>query len=207
MRRWFFLNLMMIISVMGFTQTAMEEMINFDKKNVQGVSIITSDYDVKLTTAAMQSRLEHVSGLKGTTMKGFRYYQSQPFADFGVLNYDIYTKVTAIGKRKEQKTIVYLLVSTGNENFVTTASHPQLLESMKIFLNNFVETYLRQYDIDQKSDIQTKIITKLEKETQILTQEREKLKKQLEDREKKIIMKQDELTKAKNTLNSLKETR
>jgi hypothetical protein len=192
---------------MGFTQTAMDEMINFDKRSVQGVSIILSDYDVKLTTAAMQSRLEHVSGLKGTTMKGFRYYQSQPFADFGTLNYDIYTKVTTFGKRKDQKTIVYLLVSMGNENFVTTANNPQLVEDMKSFLNNFADTYLRQYDIDQKSDAQTKIITKLEKETKTLTLERDKLKKQLEEKDKKIIMKQDELTKAKELLNSLKTTR
>jgi hypothetical protein len=196
---------MMTISVMGFTQTAMDEMINFDKKSVQGVSIITSDYDVKLTTAALQSRLEHVSGLKGTTMKGFRYYQSQPFADFGALNYDIYTKVTTVGKRKDQKTIIYLLVSTGNENFVTTASNPQLIDGMKNFLTNFATTYLHQYDTEQKTIAQTKIITKLEKETKTLTQERDKLKKQLEGKEKSILIKQDELTKAKNALNSLQQ--
>ncbi|MDR1180587.1 MAG: hypothetical protein LBL13_01215 [Bacteroidales bacterium] len=207
MRRVFFSISMMIISVIAFTQTAMDETITFDKKNVSGVSIVVSDYDVKLTSAAIQYRFEQVSGLKGATMKGFRYYQSQPFSEFGALNYDIYTRVTTIGKRKEQKTIIYLLVSTGNENFVTPASNPDIIDKVKSFLNNFLATDLRQYDIDQKSNDQQKTILKLEKETTTLTTERDKLKKQLEDKEKAIIMKQDELTKAKEALNSLKATR
>lgn len=207
MRRVFFSISMMIISVIAFTQTAMDETITFDKKNVSGVSIVVSDYDVKLTSAAIQYRFEQVSGLKGATMKGFRYYQSQPFSEFGALNYDIYTRVTTIGKRKEQKTIIYLLVSTGNENFVTPASNPDIIDKVKSFLNNFLATDLRQYDIDQKSNDQQKMILKLEKETTTLTTERDKLKKQLEDKEKAIIMKQDELTKAKEALNSLKATR
>jgi hypothetical protein len=197
---------MMAISVIAFTQTAMDETITFDKKNVPGVSIIASDYDVKLTSAAIQSRFER-AGMKGVTTKGFRYYQSQSFSDFGPLNYDIYTRITTVGKRKEQKTIIYLLVSTGNENFATPANNPEVIDKMKSFLNDFLSTYLRQYDIDQKSDNQEKVITKLEKETKTLTSERDKLKKQLEDKEKAIIMKQNELTKAKDTLNSLKATR
>jgi hypothetical protein len=207
MRRAFFFISMMIIYVMAFTQTAMDETVSFDKRNVSGVSIIVPDYYVKLTEAAIQFHLEHVSGLKGTTMKGFRYYQSQPFADFGTLNYDIYTRVSTIGKKKEQKTIIYLLVSTGNENFVTPASDPELINKMKNFLSNFASTYLRQYDIDRKSNEQEKIITKLEKETKTLTSERDKLKKQLEEKEKAIIMKQDELIRANNILNTLKTTR
>jgi hypothetical protein len=78
---------------------------------------------------------------------------------------------------------------------------------MKNFLNNFLTTDLHQYDIDQKSNNQQKIIQKLEKETETLTAERDKLKGQLEDKEKTIIMKQNELTKAKDALNSLKATR
>jgi hypothetical protein len=207
MRRVVFLTLMMIISVIVLSQTATDEMISYNKRNVSGVSIIVSEYDVKLTAEAMQFRMEQVAGLKGATMKGFRYYQSQPFSDFGNLNYDIYTKVTTTGKKKEQKTIIYLLVSTGNENFITPASDPQLTGNVKNFLNHFVTVDLRQYDIDKKSNEQDRIRIKLEKETQMLSLEIIKLKEQLETKEKIFKEKQNELIKVKNTIYTLKSVR
>ncbi len=203
---FFFISVMMIYAC-GFSQIAKEETIPFDKRSVPGVSIEVPGYDVKVTAAALQDRLERSAKLKGSSMKGFRYYQSQPFSEFGTLNYDIYTQVVTVGKKKYAKTAVYLLVSKGNENFVTPTSDPELVHRMKGFLNHFVTTHLRQYDIDQKTQEQTKMITKLEKENKTLISDRDKLKQQLDDKEKAILTKQDELTNAKNALSTLKESR
>jgi len=140
-------------------------------------------------------------------MNGFRFYQGQPFAEFGVLNYDIYTKVITTGKKKNLKTVIYLLVSKGNENFESAAKDPELAESVKIFLNNFAATYLRQFDTEQKIQNQAKLIEKLEKENKSLLKDKEKLKKQVEENEKAISTNQAELQKAKNNLNSLKQSK
>ncbi|MDR1878714.1 MAG: hypothetical protein LBQ64_04030 [Bacteroidales bacterium] len=185
-----------------FSQTAKDEMVLFDKTNVLGASI-SCDYDATLTSKALQNRFEQDMKLKGTNLKGFRYYQSQSFPEFGSLNYDIYTQVKVTGKKSEQKTVIYLLISKGNENFCTPTDDPALFEKMKTFLTNFMP-YLREYDIDKKIQDQTKRIEKLEKENNALILARDKLKKQLEDKEKAIAAKADELAKIKTSLEELK---
>jgi len=207
MKRGMFLFSAMMVAATVFSQSATEEMIKYNKTNVPGVSYATPNYDVKVTAAALKARLEKDAKLKGANMNGFRYYQAQPFAELGPLNYDIYVKVATIGKKKDLKTVIYLLVSKGNENFESSAQNPELVNNMKNFLNDFAATYLRQYDTDQKIQSQSKVIEKLEKENKSLLSNREKLKKQTEENEKAISTNQGELQKAKNALNSLKSSK
>lgn len=207
MRKVAFFILTMSVSVGVFSQSAKEETVKYNKMNVPGISYETSDYDVKTTTAALKARLEKDARLKGTNMNGFRYYPAQPFAEFGTLNYDIYTKVATTGKKKNLKTVIYLLVSKGNENFESASQDPELAANMKAFLDNFVAVYLRQFDIEQKYQNQTKLVAKLEKELKSLNSDKNKLSKQLEDKEKAIVAKQSELSKAKALLNTLNQSR
>ena len=197
----------MVMAVSVFSQSAREGTSQFNKNDVPAIIYETADYDVKTTAAALTARLEKDAKLKGTNVSGFRCYQAQPFAEFGMLNYDIYTKVITTGKKKNLKTVIYILVSKGNENFESAAKDSELAENVKAFLNNFVATYLRQFDIEQKYQNQTKIIAKLEKEQKSLVSDKNKLQKQLEDKEKAITAKQAEIAKAKALLNTLNESR
>jgi hypothetical protein len=205
MKKIALLSLVIGMSIGVYAQSARDEMIPFNKANVQGVCILT-DYDAAITTKALQIRMEQDLKLKGSNQKGFRYYPAQPFPEFGSLNYDIYTQVTTVGKKGEQKTAIYLLVCQGNENFVTIANAPELFEKMKNFLNNFMP-YLKEYDLDQKILEQTKLIEKLDKEHKSLISDRDKLKKQIEDKEKAILTKEDDLSKANTMLNDLKSSK
>jgi len=207
MKRGMFFISAMMVAVSVFSQSATETTVKYNKMDVPGVSFVTSDYDVKVTAEALKARLEKDARLKGSNANGFRFYQAQPFAELGSLNYDIYVKVATIGKKKDLKTVIYLLVSKGNENFESAAKDPELTENMKNFLNNFVATYLRQYDIEMKIQSQAKLIKKLEKENKSLLSNREKLKKQTEENEKAIAKNQNDLQKAKGELNSLKQSK
>ena len=207
MKKVAFLILTMTVSVSVFSQSAREAIVKFNKQDVPCISYETADYDAKVTTAALKNRLEKVAKLKGGNASGFRFYPSQAFVEFGTLNYDIYTKVVSMGKKKNQKTVIYLLVSKGNENFESAAKDPELAANMKAFLDNFVTTYLRQFDIELKYESQKKLIAKLEKEHKSLNSDKAKLEKQLEKTEKAITAKQDEITKAKSLLNSLDQSR
>jgi len=207
MKRIVFFISAMMITVSVFSQSATVETVQYNKMNVPCISFSTQGYNVKTTTAALKSRLEKDAKLKGTSANGFRLYQAQSFAEFGTLNYDIYTKVVTVGKKKNQKTVIYLLVSKGNENFEAAAKDPELTENVKRFLNDFVANYLRQYDISQKMQELEKTIKNLEKENKSLTSSKEKLKKQTEDNEKAIAKNQAELQKVKEALNSLKGTK
>ena len=207
MKKVVFFIMMMTMAVSVFPQSAKEGIVKFNKRDVPVIYYETSDYDVKVTTEALKNRLEKDARLKGGNASGFRLYAAQPFAEFGTSNYDIYTKVATVGKKKNQKTIIYLLVSKGNENFETAAENPELATNLKTFLDNFVATYLRQFDVEQKYQNQIKVIAKLEKEHKSLTSDKAKLQKQLEDKEKEITAKENEIAKAKALLNNLNSSR
>ena len=207
MRKVTFFIMAMAMTVSVFSQSAREGTVEFNKKNVPAICYETADYNVKTTTEALKNRFEKEAKLKGGSASGFRFYQSQPFVEFGTSNYDIYTKVTTVGKKKSLKTVIYILVSKGNENFETAAENPELAANTKTFLDNFVATYLRQFDIEQKAQNQAQIISKLEKEYKSLTSDKEKLQKQLQDKEKAITAKEEEITKAKAILNNLKSSK
>lgn len=201
----FFIAASLITSV-AIAQTAQDGIIQFDKtSSYSGVTLDVTGYDIKVTQGALQNRFETTSGLKGSNSGKFRAYLAQAFPDFGSQNYDIYTQVIETGKKKDKKTIINLLVSKGNNNFVTPASDPDIISNMKIFLNNFT-TYLKEYDTSVKAAEQQKNIAKMEKEYKSLNSDKEKLQKQMDKKNAEIQQKQEELNKAKELLNTLKPT-
>jgi len=193
----------------AYAQTAQSVNVDFNKKSVPCVSISVAGYDIKFVTEALQYRFEKVGGLKGSNLKGFRMYAAQRFAEFGSLNYDTYTLV-AKGSKKEKNLIINLLVSTGNENFVSQESDPDLTQRMKDFLNNFVP-YLKEYEKMKNISQLNATIADLEKTNKALNsdldklqKERVKLDKKIEDKNKALNKNNEELRKANAALESLK---
>ncbi len=198
----FFITASLITSV-AIAQTARDGIIQFDKDNsYPGVTIETPGYDIATVQGALQSRFETTAGLKGSNSGKFRAYLAQAFPDFGTQNYDIYTQVLETGKKKDKKLMINLLVSKGNNNFVAPASDPDIIASMKTFLNNFT-TYLVDYDTKLKASELQKNIAKMEKEYKSLNSDKEKLQKQMDKKNTDIQQKQNEINKAKELLNTL----
>jgi len=204
-----FLFILMIIGFVANAQTSQSTIIEFNKAKVSGVNIVIAGYDFEFIQTALLNRLEKVAGLKGTNSKGFRVYLAQTFPEFGTLNYDIYTRVVKPSK-KERSVTIELMVSKGNENFVTPTGEPELTQKMKDFLNAFVP-YLKEYERSKKLETLTNTISQCEKELKTLTSDRDKLKKdfiklenKLKGKENEIISKESELQNAKNELDVLK---
>jgi len=202
-----------ILIALGFTayaQTPQSISIDFNKKNVPGVSMIIADYDIKVVQNALQYRFEKVAGLKGSSFKGFRMYAAQNFPYFGRLNYDIYTIVNK-GTKKNPAVTVNLMVSKGNENFVSQQDEPEITQKMKDFLTEFATSDIKEYVKVQNIDNLNNTIKKLEKERNSLVSSKDKLKKdiaklesQLKDKEKELHIKENEIQKAKAELEGLK---
>ncbi len=199
MKKSLILILGIALSMTVMAQTAQETTVEFNKKHVQGVCVSFKDYSQDIVKGALTNRLEKDAALKGSNVKGWRAYLSQQFMELGTKNFDIYTNVMTIGKKKDQQVVVYLLVSTGNENFVTSASEKDVIDNAKNFLNNFV-AYVRTHDINVKIDNQNELIAKLKKEYESLTADKEKMQNQIKDLEKKIISKEDEISKKDNEI-------
>ena len=201
--------ILMFAGFAAYAQTAQSVSIDFNKTRVPGASIVIAGYDADFVQNALTYRLEKVAGLKGTNSKGFRMYPAQNFLDFGNKKYDIYTLVDK-GDKKNPVVTLNLMVSTGNENFVSPVDDPDLAEKMKDFLTEFND-YMKEYERVQKIDNLTNLVNKLEKERNSLVVDTDKLKKEISDRETKLRDKEKELSKteselenAKNELNSLK---
>jgi hypothetical protein len=201
--------ILMTLGFATYAQTAQSTQVEYIKTKVPGVSIAIAGYDVTFIQNALIQQLEKNAGLKGTNSKGFRVYLSQNYPDFGTLNYDIYTLVKKASK-KDSFITVYLLVSKGNDNFVSQNMDNELTEKMKEFLTNFV-SFLKDFERIQKVDQLTGNIKQLEKEQSALMKDRDKIQKELlstekkfKDKEKEVNTKAGEIQKAKAALEALK---
>lgn len=194
--------IMMACTVMA--QTAQETTVEFNKKNVQGVCITFSNFSQDVVRDALTNRMEKDGGLKGSNVKGWRAYLAQKFLELGDKNFDIYTNVVTMGKKKDIQVVVYMLVSTGNENFVTSANEREVIDNAKNFLNNFA-SYVRVHDINVKIANQNEVIAKLKKEHESLNGDKEKMQNQIKDLEKKIASKQDEISNKEKEIQKAEE--
>ena len=186
-----------------FAQSAQSVSIDYNKTRVPGVSIVIAGYSADFVQSALTYRLEKVAGLKGTNSKGFRLYQAQNFHDFGTSKYDIYTYVNS-GSKKTQAVTLNLMVSKGNENFVSPTDDPELTQKMKEFLTEF-NNYIKEYDKIQKIDKISASISKLEKTRDSQISDRDKLKKSFDTLASKLKAKEDELSKTESLLQKSKE--
>ena len=119
----------------AFGQRVQTESINIDKKDVQGFTLTFPGYTPDQIAVAMSARLGK-AGLKSTGFKGFTAYLSQPFAEIGSANYDIYTKTAYAGKKKDNTAKLYIIVTTGNMNAIR---EPEAINNTTEFLQSFIE--------------------------------------------------------------------
>lgn len=192
-----------VISLASFGQTTQNSMVEYNKTNIPGVSIVVNGYSLDVVEKALKSRLEQIGGLKkGSSSKGFTIYQNQPFTDFGTQNYNVYTQL--VFNKKINTVTLNLLVDKGNNNFASPNTDPELVQKMSDFLTNFATTYLSEYDLNLKVEAQTTVVEKLTKECNSLTSDIEKLKKELSAKENSLSSKEAALNKEKEALNALK---
>ena len=201
--------ILMTFGFAAYAQIAQTTQVEYNKTQVPGVSIAIAGYDAAFIQDALIQRFEKNAGLKGTNAKGFRAYLSQNYPDFGTLNYDIYTLVKKATK-KDSFITVYLLVSKGNDNFISQHTDSEFTDKMKNFLTDFV-TFLKDFERIQKMDKIAGNISQLEKEHSTLVKDRDKLQKEFatiekkfKDKEKEVNAKANELEKAKAELDALK---
>lgn len=96
---------------------------------------------------------------------------------------DLYFKVEQKGRKKDEQSIIYLLVSKGQESFVSSGSDEGIYNASKKFLNGFV-TQSAAYKLDLDIKAQEDVVKDAEK----------KMNK-LQDNEKDMIKKVEQLQK------------
>ena len=141
------------------------------------------DHDEDITREVLGQRIMESGITKGTEKKGVSIYKGATWADISAAKCDYYLKT----KGKKHKTTVYLCVSKGYNNFVTSANDAATAANITAFLQQLERQITTAETIKQK-EAELKAIEKRNTEAQ---QKLEKAKKdeaekagQLEDMKK-----------------------
>lgn len=123
---------------------------------------------------------------KTNTTEGFYVFEKVALSSLSSQKLDLYFKVVQKNNEEKDKSTVYLLVSTGNQNFVSPGGDTTLWNSSKMFLNSFIEK-TTAYSLEQNISVQEKTVkdaqnklVSLQKDEKELT---EKIRKNQEEQQ------------------------
>jgi hypothetical protein len=92
---------------------------------------------------------------------------------------DLYFKVEKRGTRQTEQSFIYMLVSKGNESFISTSSDKETINAARQFLNDFVEKSAA-YKLDLDIEEQQYVIKDEQEKMDKLKMEEKTLNKKLE---------------------------
>ena len=152
-------------------------------------------------------------GYKGKDSKGFTIYKGVALTELGTETYDVYFKVDRKSRKEKDMSAVTMLVSRGNENFITEADDLQTINNAKSFLNNLIPN-VQAFDLEQQIAAQEDAVKKSEKKYKNLLDDADDLQKRKRKIEEQIVNnssdqknQQSEIEKQKQILEALKAKR
>ncbi len=150
--------------------------------------------------------------LKSSESKGFRMFPGIIFEQISPEPIDLYLKFDDVKKQKD-KTIVYLLMSTGSDNFISGSSYPERFAGARTYLESLAPKFeARQLEINITA--QEAVVKKAEKAYNSLIGTGESLQSKKKDLEESIAKNQQAqeaqkaaLQKERDLLETLKKQR
>jgi hypothetical protein len=173
--------------------------IKFDKDNKQGLMLYLP-YSQEVAEGTILTKLKEIgfepqtSGSlfwKNNKVNGFYVFKGVVLKGDTPQVVDLYFKVDRRGSKKDNQSVMYMLTSKGNENFVSDMTDAVTYTAAQNFLNGFTtETASYKHTLDIQAQEET--VKKAEKKLQDL-QDEEK------DLNKKITKLQEDLRKNRET--------
>lgn len=167
------------------------------------------NYSEKIVKDAIEDKLGKM-GYKGKESKGYTVYKSVVLPELGNQPYDLYFKVDRKSRKDKDATVVNMLISPGNEVFITEVSDSQTINNGKSFLNNLTPS-LASYDLLLQVNAQQDAVTKAEKKYKSLQDDaddlqkrKKKLEQQIEDNYKAQKDQEAEIEKQKQLYQAIK---
>ncbi len=129
--------------------------------------------------------------LKTGKKKGYVSMEKQAYDEISATTIDMYYKVDKAG---DNRTKVIMFLSTGYDNWMTSADHPNEINNTKAILDGLARE-VRQYELELAIAAQTKVLEGLQKDQEDLEKDLEKLEKDHEKLEEDLAEnKQDQET-------------
>lgn len=186
-------------------QNAYETQVKYNKNNQNAV---VAEYELPkdVVEAALKERFEKAGLGKAKSSKGYLTYPGKLWNEVTTAKVDVFAKV----EEKKGKSTVQILVSTGNDNFITSGSDANAIQNVKTFMNSFlkdVTAYQLKLDIEKQEEL----LKKAEKEFnnsvssgKDLSKEKEKLEKKITENTNEQTLKQRAFDDEKIKLETLK---
>ena len=169
-------------------------------------------FSEKIIMGAIDEKMGQM-GYKGKSTKGFTVYKGVRMAELGTGDYDLYFMADRKSRRNKDNSTLTLMLSTGNETFVTTQTDAGLISNAKKYLDS-ITTMIAAYDLEQQIIDQQDAVSKADKkynnlidEGQSLEKKRKNIESDIEDNKKNQTQQQSEIEKQKLILETLKSKR
>ncbi len=166
----------------------------------------------KTVINAMEDTLEKM-GYHGKESKGFMVFKGVTLPVLGTDPYDLYISTDRKSKREKESAVITMMISKGEDNFITEATDPGIIKNAKSYLDN-IDPSIAHYDLEQQIAAQEDIVRKAEKKATNLSEDgddlqkkRKKIEEQIADNIKDQSKQKDEVTKENQLLETLKAKR
>lgn len=184
-----------------------------DFKDAQKPAIVNDfSYPESIVTKALQDKMQKL-GYKGKDSKGFITYRNVTITELGTTAFDVYFKIDRKSRKEKDITSVTMLLSRGNENFVTEADDAQAINNAKYFLDNLIPN-VQAFDLQKQISDQEDVVKKAEKKYKNLQdngddlqKRKRKIEQQIEENNKDQKDQQSEIQKQKQILDALQAKR
>lgn len=158
----------LLVSIVVFAQFAsaqsMATTVKY-KDNLEPALVLQLPYSTSVTEGTILKKLSETGYdpqtkgalfWKKNKLDGFFIYNEVSLPDMMNQKLDLYFKVDIKSKKESDKSMLYLLVSKGYENFVSSTSDSTVFKSTKKFLNSFVsETAEYKLNLDIEAQEET----------------------------------------------------
>ena len=124
--------MLLLICVAAKAQDAREGVVRFNKEDRNGV-MANYSATTEITEDALEEKLKSLPLGKQHHDSKFWKYEGVSWPEISPNKIDVFFNVD----RTKGQSIVYMMVSSGNGNFITSATDGQTIENMKAFLTGF----------------------------------------------------------------------
>ncbi len=210
MKKLAFLICMLSLGSAAMAQSTVEN-VSYLKIDRQAV-VNELPFSEKIIMGAIDEKMGQM-GYKGKSSKGFTVYNGVRMAELGTGDYDLYFMADRKSRRNKDNSTLTLMLSTGNEIFVSEQSNAGLISNAKKYLDS-ITTMIAAYDLEQQIIDQQDAVSKADKkynnlidEGQSLEKKRKNIESDIEDNKKNQAQQQTEIEKQKLILETLKSKR
>ena len=157
-------NLWLLLVLMSFSFTVYAQQVTegnqpFMKKETANALSIIIQGQPKNVEDVLDKKFKGATNTRGRTSRGLTTYEGARYSRLSVATLDYFYRVEKAGKRNDALSRVVLFLSTGNNNFISSDSHPEEIVAATEMLEG-LQLEVNIYELELVIGEQNKVIEK-----------------------------------------------